>query len=121
MEKIQFLTSQITNLSAIIAQIKLDKGRQGKRTSGDSTAFVLPDWIPADSWNGFEEMRKRIKKPLTDRARRLTVFTLVKLKQQDQDVAACLNQSTQRSWQGVFPVSQNGNGQSHERKLGADW
>lgn len=66
--------------------------------------FVLPEWMPRESWEGFEEMRERIGKPLTDRARFLTVQQLEKLRSEGEDPRACLDQSTQRSWSGVFPV-----------------
>lgn len=62
-------------------------------------------------------MRKRIRKPLTDRARQLTVIALTKLKAQGEDPVACLDQSVQRSYQGVFPedrrYSGNENGSGH--------
>src|ERR1035441_5330840 len=31
-------------------------------------ALMPPKWIPADAWNGFVEMRKKTKAPLTHRA-----------------------------------------------------
>lgn len=81
-----------------------------------STDFALPDWIPKDAWEGFEEMRRRIRKPLTERARQLTITNLQKLRDDEgEDPVACLDQSTQRGWLGVFPVRHNGNG--HTRKI----
>jgi len=83
----------------------------------ESASFVLPDWIPQEAWMGFEEMRKKIRKPLTDRAKRLTISTLTKLKRQGHDPIACLDQSTQRAWQGVFTVREDDSpqGQIFER------
>lgn len=66
----------------------------------------LPDWIPAEAWAGYVEMRKKIRKPMTDRAIQLAINTLDKMRQQGQDVAAVLDQSTLNSWQGLFPVSE---------------
>lgn len=66
----------------------------------------LPDWIPAEAWAGYVEMRKKIKKPLaTDRAIKLAINTLERLKAEGQDVEAVLDQSTMNSWQGLFPVA----------------
>ena len=59
----------------------------------------------ARSWDGFVEMRKKIKKPLTERAIDITLSTLEKLAPRDTlKQAAILDQSTQRDWQGVFAL-----------------
>lgn len=55
--------------------------------------------------NDFAEMRKKMRKPLTDRALALTLSELEKLAPGDDDKKiAILNQSIQRGWQGVFPL-----------------
>ena len=53
-------------------------------------------------------MRKRLRKPLTDRATRLTIGKLEKFRAEGQDVAEILDQSVQRGWTGVFPLKQAG-------------
>lgn len=53
----------------------------------------------------FAEMRKKMRKPLTDRALALTLSELEKLAPGDDDKKiAILNQSIQRGWPGVFPL-----------------
>ena len=55
--------------------------------------------------NDFAEMRKKMRKPLTERALALTLSELEKLAPGDDDKKiAILNQSIQRGWQGVFPL-----------------
>ena len=55
--------------------------------------------------NDFAEMRKKMRKPLTDRALALTRSELEKLAPgDDEKKIAILNQSIQRGWQGVFPL-----------------
>ena len=50
-------------------------------------------------------MRKKMRKPLTDRALALTLSELEKLAPgDDEKKIAILNQSIQRGWQGVFPL-----------------
>ena len=55
--------------------------------------------------NDFAEMRKKMRKPLTDRALALTISELEKLAPgDDEKKIAILNQSIVRGWQGVFPL-----------------
>lgn len=66
--------------------------------------FVLPDWIPAEAWRGYEDMRGRIKKPMTDRARGLVIKELDKLRALGHDPAAVLDRSTVKGWTDVYPL-----------------
>lgn len=66
------------------------------------SAFLLPDWIDKEAWAGFEEMRKKIKAPLTDRARAGIIKELQRLGGSSAEI---LDQSTQKCWRGVFAVS----------------
>ena len=65
---------------------------------------VLPSWIDVEAWDGFVEMRKQIKAPLTKRAANLTLRKLEDLRMEGYDPTEVLDQSTQRCWRGVFPV-----------------
>jgi hypothetical protein len=68
--------------------------------------FVLPDWINADLWKEFEQMRRSIRKPLTTaKACSYTVKALAKLRSDGEDVTQVLEQSIARSYSGVFPVT----------------
>ena len=78
------------------------------RSKDKGQGFALPAWVPQDAWQGFEEMRKKIRKPLTDRARNLI---LAELKTLGGDPVAVLNQSVQNSWSGVFPLKVKSNGE----------
>lgn len=71
--------------------------------------WILPDWIPVDAWDGFEEMRNKIRKPMTDRARGMIVTELQKLR---GPPGAILDQSTRNNWQDVFELRDKANGQS---------
>lgn len=83
--------------------------KPAKRKKSDEP-FVLPDWIPADAWDGFEEMRRRANDPMTDRARRLIVGKLTKLAEDGHPPGDVLDQSTMRCWSGVFPIRDERNG-----------
>jgi len=66
---------------------------------------MIPNWIPADAWAGYVEMRVSIKKPLkTERAINLAINTLERLQAEGNDPGAVLDQSTLNGWQGLFAV-----------------
>jgi hypothetical protein len=62
----------------------------------------LPDWIPKDAWDGWIEMRNKIKAPLTERAKTLAIKTLERLRDEGYEPGDVLDQSTMRSWRGLF-------------------
>jgi phage replication O-like protein O len=65
--------------------------------------YVLPEWINEKTWYAFLEMRKRIKKPLTDYGCQVAIKKLQKLKDGGQDPNAILDTSILNSWQGIWP------------------
>jgi hypothetical protein len=74
--------------------------------------FTLPEWIDREAWKGYEEMRVKIRKPLTDRARVLIVRDLEELCRAGQDAKEVLDVSTKKGWQGVFEVKSKNTGGS---------
>ncbi|CAB4141558.1 hypothetical protein UFOVP415_21 [uncultured Caudovirales phage] len=87
------------------------KGKEMEQKAPESAAtevaFVLPDWIPLETWTAFLEMRKRIKKPATEFAKKLIVGKLEKFKSQGQDVVSILEKSITSGWQDVFEIKEN--------------
>lgn len=69
-------------------------------------AFAPPEWVHRQSWDAFEEMRLRLRKPLTDHARRLLVGKLEKLRDAGDDARLVIEQSVENSWKGFFPLRQ---------------
>ena len=64
----------------------------------------VPEAI-AESWNGFCEMREKIKKPLTDRAAKMILNELERLAPEDITTQGLiLDQSVKRCWQDVYPL-----------------
>lgn len=79
--------------------------RKDRPTRAIATArFELPDWIPRDAWLGWEEMRRKIRKPLTDAARMVNLRKLAKLRDRGDDPTAVLEQSTANAYAGLFEV-----------------
>ncbi len=77
------------------------------RAKKSEPVHQLPDWINPESWDGFVEMRRKIKKPLTDRAMTLAIGKLEELRRQGQDPNKVLDQSTLHNWQGLFAVKES--------------
>ena len=64
--------------------------------------IALPGYIDPDAWQGFEDMRKTIRKPLTDRSRKLIVYELDRIKTAGHCPNAALDQSTCHCWADVY-------------------
>jgi hypothetical protein len=67
-----------------------------------------PEYVQAESWSGFVDMRKRERHPLTVRAAELVLRELEKLRADGNDPNAVLDQSTRNGWRDVFPLKRNG-------------
>lgn len=97
------------------------KGKEGRKPYH----FIAPEWLPLQEFEEFAKMRQRIRKPLTDWAKHLVVLDLQGLREKGFDPAQVLNQSTKKSWQGVFEIrdSRGGAGGTEtEQQRGArDW
>ena len=78
-------------------------------------AYAAGDIDLLAALQGFEEMRIKIKKPMTDRAKTLLLGELQKLSANRDEQIEILNQSVTRCWQGVFPLKDSGNN-FHESK-----
>jgi hypothetical protein len=91
--------------------VKTTRARKGP-------VFSLPSDIPEEEWEGFEEMRRRIGKPMTDKARSLAVVELRKLSDAGWPPGDVLNHSTMNSYQGLFPPKdrQNGKRPANDRR-----
>ena len=75
-------------------------------------SFLLPDWVPKEAWQDFEEMRAKIRKPMTDRARNLIIGKLDALVKSGCDPRAVLLQSVENSWQTIYPLRENNHGKN---------
>jgi len=73
-----------------------------KGTKAQAGDFCPPEWVPADLWEAWLEMRKKIRKPATRKAMELAVGHLLKLRNAGHSPAAVLEQSILNSWQGLF-------------------
>ena len=77
--------------------------RRGR--GGGRGRFVPPRWVPAEPWDAFVEMRRETGHKLTDRAKRLAIAELERLRDAGEDPGAVLDQSTLKAWRGLFAVT----------------
>ena len=57
-----------------------------------------------EAWNAYKEMRKKIKKPLTEYAEKLRAWDLIRLGRTVDERIAILNQSTASWWQDLYEL-----------------
>lgn len=95
----------------VIEPVVEAKASPTKRARKKPDQIEIPDWIPAEQWAGFVAMRKRQGKPLEDRALELAIKELRKLAEAGHPPGDVLDQSTLKSWLGLFPIKDQQNGQ----------
>ncbi len=84
----------------------------GKKPPDGSRAYYPEDARLDEAFKAFVYMRKRINKPLTDRAMQLTRESLANMakgengKMDTKKAAAILNQSTMNGWSGLYALKQ---------------
>jgi hypothetical protein len=84
--------------------------QRNKETKKTSNKYIVPEML-LDEWNSYVEMRKSIKKPLTDRAAQMALNRLEQLYPGNYEKQkACLNQSTFHCWQGLFELKEANDG-----------
>ena len=59
------------------------------------------------AWKDFKEMRKKIKKPMTEKAEEMLLLLLDKLSNDEKIQVAILNQSIFHCWQSVYKLKNN--------------
>lgn len=67
---------------------------------------AFPGWIDREAWEGFVEMRKAHKRPFTDRAKRMVLKELQRIKDSGHCPNEALDQSTLHGWLDVYPAKQ---------------
>ena len=61
-----------------------------------------PLWLPIDAWQGWVEMRKQRKRPLTDRAKARALTKLEALHLAGHDINELLDRSTINGWLDIY-------------------
>lgn len=80
------------------SSLSLANAREAKKQE----AFKIPPFINPEIWKDFEAMRKQVKRPMSERAKKLIVARLQKLGEDKAN--EILEQSIVNCWQDVYPL-----------------
>jgi hypothetical protein len=83
-------------------QLAIPEREIERETEKKSVSLELPDWLNKTDWNDFVEMRKKLKKPMTDRAVKLMISKLEIMKNKGIDTSAVLQKSIVSDWIDVY-------------------
>lgn len=101
-------SNTLTDTATDTNRIKGKERKEKEEKTEKGTAFAAPDWLSPEIWQGFVDHRQRIRKPMTDRAKRLIVTELEGLRRAGHDPNECLDRSIAAGWAGVFPPKPDG-------------
>ena len=101
-------TDTDTDTDTELSKDNIKKKINKKETEFDLILNSIPNNELKTSLIDFMKMRKTIKKPMTSRALELIIKDLEKLSNDDNDKVKIINQSIANSWQGVFPLKNDG-------------
>lgn len=102
--KVKKFDTQQTLSKDTIKDTIINKGKKSEVKKFDPLKATLPVCVNYEKWCDFVEMRKQIKKPLTERAVNLI---LNKLMDFGETANASLEQSIASGWSSVYPLKQN--------------
>lgn len=77
-----------------------------KPPKGAEAPFRLPDWMPAELWKDWLEVRTKKKVPNTRRALEIAVGKLEALKADGYEPAKVLESAIEKGWRGIFRPSE---------------
>lgn len=109
------LLSSREHLEMSERQVASSRGliEQSKSLLGEKKEF--PDWVDIAVWSEFKEMRKKLRRPMTKYAESRIITKLEGLRDKGNNPNEVLNQSIENSWQDVFEIRRNGNGNGRKR------
>lgn len=85
-------------------QTRSKRNIKNKKEVSKASDYFSKNEVLQSAFKDFSEMRKKIKKPLTDKAVTVLINTLEKYSTDPYVQADMLDQSTFKGWQGVFPL-----------------
>jgi hypothetical protein len=93
-------SNAVTNGRVTALDQDLDQDQKKKKLS----AVALPEWLPAEAWKDWLEVRTKAKAPNTNRALTLALGELTALRDAGNDPRAVLERATVKGWKSLYPV-----------------
>jgi hypothetical protein len=97
------------------------KEKEIKEKKVADAPFVLPTWIPQETWNSYLAVRKKKRAADTPYALNLVIKELIKIRDvHNHDPVEVLNKSITSGWADVYPLKdsggQNGTGRGFDKR-----
>lgn len=99
----------------ILKQSKVKESKVKKSKVKESILSAKPEALQL-AYLDFIEMRKKIKKPLTERALQLIIGKVEKLSSDTETQIAIINQSVEHCWQSVYPLREEGGNNANSKQ-----
>jgi hypothetical protein len=88
-----------------------------KKKKRQPDSFVLPSWIPQDTWDAYLAVRAKKKAAQTPYAYNLIIKSLETLRDKlGNDPLKVLNKSIVNGWTDVYPLKEDGNGTKPQQR-----
>jgi hypothetical protein len=94
--------SQERNSSAFSLKESQKRDTEPSREPSRHIIEGFPLWLPIEAWQGWVEMRKQRKRPLTDRAKSRALTKLEALHLAGHDINELLDRSTINGWLDIY-------------------
>ena len=110
--------ASVSNVSPCSMQYAVSSKQKEEKEREEKTNYVAtPQIVSRTNWLAFVEMRKKIRKPLTDRGANLIIKKLERLQAEGDNPDQVIEQSIMHDWAGVFELrKEKSNGKSFAEK-----
>ena len=90
-----------------------DNGKGEEASSPNPSSHPVDEFLDQEIWKGYEEMRRKIRKPLTPMAVKIAKNRLLELKNSGENISKVMEQSILGSWQSFHPLKRD-QGDNHK-------
>lgn len=97
----RYAIDTLSDKGKVKVKVKVKGKKPPKPPSGPSVVLPFESDEFSEAWDAFCESRRKVRAPMTDRAKQLILKKLDGLN--ENQAIACLNESTSKGWKGVFP------------------
>lgn len=99
-----------------IKEIKEPNGSSPPTPYSEADWPEIPEWMPADRWNAFIEMRGKSRKHPTGEAVKLIIGKLTDWRAQGHDPGLVLDRSTENNWTTIYEPKGERHGNANQSK-----